>query len=387
MLKIAYILTPIDFGGSERVNLTFLKNVNRSRFDVFPVLLIRPWEKENYFQEQMKVLNYTYYHIPVAIKPRSAGKDYLRIARCFYALYKILSSKKYHIVHTHGYFADIIGITVSRLLRIPSIATCHGFISNDIRLNIYNRIDKIMLRYCDKVITVSEEIKSNLVKCGVNEANIINIQNAAENELSITELNRLREEKRRKLLINEDECVIGYAGRLSKEKGLHYLIRAVSILKKDNVQVKVLIMGDGQNRNELEKLTLEERIHENIIFTGYLKDVENWLSMLDIFILPSLSEGTPMALLEAMSKGIPVIASRVGGIPMVVDDNISGFLIEPGNSAAIAEKIRYLKENKDMRNKMGIEASKTVKIRFDVRDWCRRIEKEYDDILSKVFNS
>jgi len=115
--------------------------------------------------------------------------------------------------------------------------------------------------------------------------------------------------------------------------------------------------------------------------------VENLLSMLDIFILPSLSEGTPMALLEAMSKGIPVIASRVGGIPMVVDDNISGFLIEPGNSAAIAEKIRYLKENKDMRNKMGIEASKTVKIRFDVRDWCRRIEKEYDDILSKVFNS
>ena len=387
MRKIAYILTPVEYGGSEKVNLVFLKNVNRERYDVHPIILIRPWENDNTFVKALNDMGYASRVIPVAKRPVSEGRDYFRVLRCLSILHGILSKEKFDIVHTHGYFADIIGSVTSHLHNVPHIATCHGFISNDVRLKIYNIIDKLLLRYCAKVIAVSEEIKINLVKSGINEEKIVNIQNAVKNTLSASQLQCLREEKRKQLSIEKDEFVVGYAGRLSKEKGLCYLIRAGVLLNLRIRNFKIIIMGDGPERRALEYTVAQEGLQETVIFTGFVTDVEEWLPAMDIFVLPSLSEGTPMALLEAMSKGRPVIASRVGGVPMVVDDNITGFLVEPGNSAAIAEKIRYIKENEEIRNKMSMEVSKAVKIRFDVRDWCQRIEKEYDDILKRKCNS
>jgi glycosyltransferase involved in cell wall biosynthesis len=381
MARVAYILTPIEFGGSEKVNLTFLKNVERTRFDIRPILLVRPWENENLFIKQVKEAEYSIYKIPVAVKPRSNGKDYFRIPRCILILYRILSGESFSLVHTHGYFADIIGTPVCKLLRIPHISTCHGFISNDRNLKIYNMLDRFALRFCNRIIAVSDEIKNDLLNAGIGESKITVIQNAVQNSNERKEFGENRTKKRKLLSIEESDFAVGYVGRLSEEKGVHYLIEAATILKEKDKHFKVIVIGDGPKRKELENLAKEKGLEGEIIFTGFQSDVEEWFPVFDAFVLPSLTEGTPMALLEAMSAGIPPIASAVGGIPKVVESGVNGFLVDAGDFRGMSEKIRILKENPVLRNKMATEALDLIKRRFDVHEWCRKIEREYNFTL------
>ena len=179
-IKIAYLLTPVEFGGSEKVSLTFLRNVDRTRFDIYPTVLIRPWEKDTVFVRQLEDA-YPLYKLPVAIRPGSVGRDHLRVIRCVKSLHRYLSKRSVHILHTHGYFADIIGIPVSKLLGLSHISTCHGFISNDTKLAMYNMLDRFVLRFCDRIIVVSEGIKDELIKGGIKKSRITVIQNAIEN--------------------------------------------------------------------------------------------------------------------------------------------------------------------------------------------------------------
>jgi glycosyltransferase involved in cell wall biosynthesis len=383
MTKVAYILTPVEFGGSEKVNLTFLKNANRERFSIHPILLVRPWEEDNYFVNKIKEMNYPISRIPVALKPRNEGRDYFRIARCLLYLYKILAKESFQIVHTHGYFADIIATPVCKFLRVPHLSTCHGFISNDRNLKIYNKLDKFALRFCEKVIAVSEEIKKDLINNGVKKSKIEVIQNAVQNLMGKIEFNDHRIQKRQFLSIRQDEFVIGYVGRLSEEKGVQYLIEAGSVLKIRDEPFKIIIIGDGPRKKELEDLAKKKGLEKKIIFTGFQNNVEEWLPILDIFVLPSLTEGTPMALLEAMSLGIPVIASAVGGVPKVVESGVSGFLVEPGDFQEMSAKIIFLKKELVLRNRMAGEAINIIKKRFDVQEWCRRIEGQYDSLTQK----
>ena len=347
------------------------------------MLLIRPWEKDNTFINLIKNDNYPITKIPVAKRSPSEGRDYLRVARCVVHLYRILSKGSFDVVHSHGYFADIITVLACKLLRIPHISTCHGFIANDKNLIIYNILDKLMLRYCDKIIAVSSGIMNELVKNGINASRISVIKNAVQCTHGEKQIEDHRTEKRSFLSIDKNMFLIGFVGRLSEEKGVNYLIEAGSVLKQSAETFKIVILGDGPKKTELNYLTKSKGLDNEINFTGFQEDIEKWLPAFDVFVLPSLTEGTPMALLEAMSMGIPVIASAVGGVPGIVKNGVNGFLVEPGDYSGLCEKITLLKNDPALREKMASEAVKTIKEGFDVNAWCRKIECEYDSLLQK----
>jgi glycosyltransferase involved in cell wall biosynthesis len=383
MARIGYILSPIEFGGSERVNIAFLRNVDRNRFDICPILLIRPWEKKNFFVTQLEALNYRSHKIPVAIRPRNQGRDYLRFFRCLKMLYDILSKGSFHLVHSHGYFADIIGTPVCKILRIPHISTCHGFISNDRNLKLYNFLDRFSLRFCDKVIAVSEGIKKDLVEKGINKSKIFVIQNAVQNSYNPDNFFESRLNKRKLIRMEENEYVVGYVGRLSDEKGLEYLIGAGLMLKERGEAFKILIIGDGPKRKELEDLVKEKDIQREVIFAGFQADVETWFPVIDVFVLPSLTEGTPMALLEVMATGIPAIATSVGGVPNIIEDGVNGILTDPADSKKLADKILTLAHNLSLSKKIAQSALSTIEKQYSVYNWCRKIEGQYDSLLDK----
>ena len=378
-LKIAYILTPVEFAGAERVNLTFLKSVNRDKFDIHPLLLTRPWEKDdNIFINELRREKYAFDEIPVA---KNEGRDYFRIARCFKIVYSLFKKNDYDLIHTHGYFADIVGIPMARLFRLPSISTCHGFIFNSWKYRLYNNLDFLALRLCDRVMAVSEGIKTDLVKHGVNQSCISMIQNAVESCYTDESAIQNRAEKRRLFSIKEHEMLLGFTGRLSQEKGLRYLIEACFLLNQAGLPTKVLIIGDGPQRNELEKLASSKNLCHQVLFVGFQKDVHNWLPALDAFVLPSVTEGTPMSLLEAMSWGLPVVASDVGGIPQIIDSEKNGVLVPPRQPEKIKEAIYRLYINKDFRKSIGLEARKTVESKYGIRNWLYKIESEYLDAI------
>lgn len=382
-MKVALILTPVEYGGAEKVNIDYLGSIDRAVFDIHPIVLIRPWEDQNLFIDYLNEYNYKYSTIPVAKKSIKQGRDYFRIIRTIYLLHKILSHEKYDIVHTHGYFADIIGSIVSHANKIPHIATCHGFISNDKYLKVYNIIDKYTLRYCDKIIAVSDPIKSELVNCGVHSGNIITIQNATRINLEEDNIFQYRNEKRKELSIGYNDYVIGYVGRLSEEKGLEYLLQAVYKIKRRMNNCKVIIMGDGPRKKDLEILCTNLGLMNNIIFTGFVDNVEQWYPALDVFVLPSLTEGTPLVILEAMQCGVPVIATMVGGIPDVIRTGENGIVIKPRCSEDIESAIIKLIEHEKMRGNIIEKAKETVKEKYSVNKWIRMIEAEYIKLVEK----
>ena len=381
-IKIAYLFTPIEFGGAEKVNLNFLHNVNRKRFDIYPVLLVRPWEKENIFINKLGEEKYPVHKIPTTTRKHSEGRGYLRFLRGFWYIYSYLKKGHFDLLHTHGYFADILGIPAAKALRIPCISTCHGFISNDKKLMLYNTVERIMLRFTNKTLVVSEEIKAGLLQSGISESRIKVIPNAVPLDSSYVSLNKNRTDKRHKLNISEDELVLGYIGRLSIEKGCNYLIKAVRLLKKLGVPVKVLIIGDGPQKKELEDLVYELDIENLVIFVGFQPDVDRWLPTFDIFVLPSMTEGTPMSLLEAMASGIPAVASAVGGIPQVVDSGENGVLVSPGDPEEIRDAVYKLYKNENLRKSISTAALDTIRSRYNIKDWIGKIEAEYYNLIN-----
>jgi len=373
-IKVAYILTPITFGGSEKVSLNFLRTVDRSRIDMHLVLLTRPWEEEPYFAREIHHMGYSYTTIPVALKP---GGDPLRVLRVASRLNSILKEGVFDLVHTHGYFADICGLPVARLLGIPGISTCHGFIANDRKLSVYNLLDTYALRLCKTVIAVSEGIRSQLLDSGINEARITVVQNAVASHGGAEKMLASRQEKRHVLGITTHEYVVGYIGRLSEEKGVTYLVEAVAALRDAVTPVKLLIIGEGPERSALEQQIKDSGLQNEVVCAGFQTDIEAWLPAFDVFVLPSLTEGTPMALLEAMAAGVPVIATAVGGVPKVVTDGIDGLLVSSGSPGALSEKIRMLKDDIELQRSLGSAGLNTVNSKYGIDSWCRTIENLY----------
>jgi glycosyltransferase involved in cell wall biosynthesis len=382
-IKIAYVLTPITFGGAEKVSLNFLKTVDRDQFDIRVALLVRPWEESTLFAREIQRLGYADYSIPVALK---TGSDLLRVPRVAHGLYSFLKGEDFNLVHCHGYFADICGLSVARILCLPSISTCHGYIDNDLKLRIYNRLDKYVLRLCRTVIAVSEGIKTELVGSGIRESRITVIPNAVAAHYDTDELQARRLARRCSLGIASHEHVVGYIGRLSEEKGLAYLIEAIATMGDAAGALKLIIVGDGPARPGLEELTKKRGIDGRVIFPGFQKNVEDWFPAFDVFALPSLAEGTPLALLEAMAMGVPVIASRVGGIPKVVMDGVNGLLVPPGNPQEICEKVKILNSNPALALRLRSAGTDAIKAKYSLDSWCRSIEECYCRIHSFMVN-
>jgi len=373
--RIAYFLTPIEFGGAEKVSLNFLQNVDRRLFEIQPILLFRPWEGDTFFLKEIRKAGF-----PISKIPVSFGKqDHAWLIRRFKMIFSFLKQGHFDLLHTHGYVADILGILSSNILRIPTISTCHGFIENDKKLSLYNRLDRIALRFSDRIIAVSREIQTRLLRCGIRANRIRLIPNAVRTDIEEALLFRHRQETRQRFALSEKDLVLGYVGRLSPEKGLIYLIDAASLARNasSNYPIKLLIIGEGPQQDELRRAVRSTGLESCVIFAGFQTAVDHLLPAIDIFVLPSLTEGTPMSLLEAMAYGIPAIASAVGQVPEIIDSRKSGIIVKPGSKADIRDAIIMLCNDASFRFQIGKAGQRRVKEQYDIKSWAKRIEAEY----------
>jgi glycosyltransferase involved in cell wall biosynthesis len=376
-IRVAFMLTPVEFGGAERVCMTLLKSINRERFDIFPILLTRPWEKDNMFVRELRKEGFEICEIPVAL--RETG-DYLRVPRCYKLVWRTLKDGGFDLLHTHGYFADIVGIPVARLNELPSLSTCHGYIPTTWKVQLYNVLDRIALKFGTQVLAVSEAIKQGLVDSGLSPDKVQVVVNAvgSATDGDMTQANR--EALRKSHGIESTDFVLGYVGRLSTEKGLKYLLAACGGLVASGVPLRALIVGEGPQRNELRQLSSELGLGDRVVFAGFQEDVAQWLPCMDVFVLPSLTEGTPMALLEAMAHGVPAIASAVGGIPQVIKHGETGILVSPGSTEEIRKATLAMVGDPAARQKLAENALALVRRRYGIQQWIGRIEMEYQKL-------
>jgi glycosyltransferase involved in cell wall biosynthesis len=260
------------------------------------------------------------------------------------------------------------------------LAFHHGYTSATTRLRLYEQLDRMTLRFPDRVITVCEPFAQTLADRGVQRARLSVLTNFAEAPEPPVDGGRAL---RSSLKIAATDLVIVSIGRLSPEKGQRYLLAAIAdVLRRCHVCIRVLIVGDGPDRSELEKLAMSSGIGGHVSFLGHQTDVWPYHWLADLFVLPSLSEGSPLALLESMAATKPIVATRVGGVPEVVRDGESALLVPAGNVPALARAIETMLNDAGLRSRLSTGAALAAR-RLTPAHYVTNLRRIYQDVLQR----
>jgi glycosyltransferase involved in cell wall biosynthesis len=253
----------------------------------------------------------------------------------------------------HGYKANILGRVAARRLGVPAVAVSRGWTGENRKVRAYEWLDRRHLRFVDHVVSVSAGQAEKVRRwCGIPEERFTVIRNSARR--APVENHRPDSRRRLQQLFRKPPVkVIVAAGRLSPEKGFGVLVEAAGSILRDDPTAGIVLFGEGVLRQGLERQVAELGLADRFILPGFRTDLESLISAADVVVLPSFTEGLPNVALEASAAGVPVVATAVGGTPEVVTDGETGFLVPPGDSAALAGKVSLLLQNGAMRRRMG----------------------------------
>ncbi|MBI2050367.1 MAG: glycosyltransferase family 4 protein [Parcubacteria group bacterium] len=336
MTTILYIVTQQEFGGAQRYIFDLATNLDKSQYDVH---IAAGEEKEGFpasngdkFFDRARGQNLTVHSLKHLVRPISLINDFL----AYFELKKLISELKPDIVHLNSSKAGVLGSMAAKALGVPKIIyTAHGFVFNEpmnpLKRWLYTHAELGTAKRVDRIIAVSEFDRQAGIKAGIDENKIVTVHNG----IDPSSLRFFSEEDARaQLNITEHTPLIGCIANFYQTKGLDVLIGAMA-----DINAQLVIVGDGELRPQLEeqikKLNLADQVH----LTGQLPDAHQYLKAFDIFVLASRKEGFPYVLLEAAAAGVPIVATRVGGVPEIIHDEITGYLAEPCNPDELAQKI------------------------------------------------
>lgn len=280
------------------------------------------------------------------------------------------------LVHTHGYKADIYGWWALRSSGIPLVATCHNWLDNDLHLRIYGWLDRTLLRRFNRIVAVSDAVQTRLIESGVERTRIHQIRNG----ISLEPFDAIAS---RPLSSGDRPCTVGLVGRLSPEKGVDVFIRAAALVLRDLPSTRFIVAGDGAERDRLQALIQDSGVSEQVRLLGQQQDVVRIYGSIDVLVLSSRTEGLPMALLEGMASGLPVVATKVGEVPAVLDNSGAGFLAEVDDVQALASSIATLVSDPVRRYTMGASARHRVAAEYSAD----RMAAEYVAVYNEARSS
>jgi glycosyltransferase involved in cell wall biosynthesis len=248
------------------------------------------------------------------------------------------------IVHAQGIGVGVVGLFVKNISRKPYVVWCQG---SDVYTSwkFKKLITKLVLYNSAALISLTLDMSKEIRRLYDIDSYII------PNGIELKKIKRTSEASN---IQSKKGFIVLFVGTLRPIKGVKYLIESMKIIIQSNTEVKLYILGDGEEREKLELLCKQLELSSAIYFKGKVSNAEaiDYMRSADILVLPSLSEGFPLVLLEAMASGLPVVSTRIRGIPEIVVENENGFLVEPANTEELAQKILLLLNDKNIRNKI-----------------------------------
>lgn len=290
-----------------------------------------------------------------------------------------IKTEQPNLLHSHGYKGNFYALAANRK-KLPWIVTNHLWKKTTVALKLYAYLDSLLIRHADRIVAVSDEIASEMMKKGISPQKIIVIDNGVDVERFALSRN---EELRKSFGFNGSSKVVGTIASLTPEKGHVYLLEAARKVVDAFPGSRFLIVGDGVERHMLEEKTADLGLTGEIFFAGIRRDVPEILSILDLFVLPSLKEGLPMALLEAQAARLPVVATRVGAVPAVVVHEKTGLLVKPGDANSLSTSITQLLGDVEKGQSFGLHGFERVRAQFSAKAMSDRYFKLYDELLFK----
>jgi glycosyltransferase involved in cell wall biosynthesis len=295
------------------------------------------------------------------------------------------------ILHTHTAKAGAVG-RIAALLAGPArppviVHTFHGHVLRGyfggVRTAAFRILERTLARWTTLLIAVSPEVRDDLVALGVAPVEKFAVVRLGIELEERVELNGTgRGEVRRILGIRPDSFVVGWVGRMTPVKRTDDVLHSFQSLLARDVDATLCLVGDGPDRSRLERRAHELGIAKRCLFLGYQDDVGAFYSAMDALVLPSANEGTPVSVIEALAAGRPAVATRVGGVPDVVEDEVDGFLVDAGDTAGMAERLAALARDPELRSAMGERGRERALERYAVDRLVDDVDRLYRRLLS-----
>lgn len=376
-MKILHLIESLSLGGAEKRLINDLRFMDRDRFENTVVTLLKDNKLEN------EILNLGIRIYKLNLKGLFDFKNILR-------LIKIIRSNKIDIVHTQLFWADILG-------RIAGSIACVPVIITTVQSSVYEPgnpylfslkrkwLDRITgYLFNDGYIAVSEFVKKSIMtRLGIKGSKIKVIYNNVDiSNFDGTGTDR-KKLLRKEIGVEGSDIVFSIVGRLNPPKGHKFLFEAISMMETNSSSIMLLVIGDGPSQKELENLSKKLNIEKKVRFLGLRNDVKDLIGISDVFVFPTLSEGMPVALLEAMAMQKACVASRIAPVEEVIEDKKNGYLFTPGNSEELALILKDLCFAKEKMEEIGRNAFLSVREKFSAEKMAKELERYYEDIIKE----
>jgi glycosyltransferase involved in cell wall biosynthesis len=350
MINILYVDNFAEIiGGGQRSLLDLVRKLDKTKFNP---MVICP--SEGSLVKEFRKLN-----VDVRIVEMKSLRRLNLISFCksISQLKKIIKDERMDLVHANGSRAAVYAGIAAKILKIPLIWHVRIMDSDGL-------LDRFLAGISNNIIAVSHAVNRRFSWMKNRESKVKTIYNG----IDLKEFNPSldRQDIRIEFGLKPDAFLVGTVGRLDWYKGYPYLLKAARKVVDNISQCHFLIVGDGEKRKELEDLINKLNLNDNVIFAGRRNDIPEILASLDLFVLSSVSEGLGRSIIEAMAMQKAVVATNVGGIPEVVNHNVSGILVPAKNIDALAEAIIDLIKNKDKAFKMGIVGREIAEAKFNL---------------------
>jgi glycosyltransferase involved in cell wall biosynthesis len=281
-------------------------------------------------------------------------------------LYRVMKDRGIHVLRTHKYRSNFYGRVAAFLAGVPVVIASEHNTYQHKEMRVTRRVvNKALSLVSDRIVAVSDAIRKDIVRYDrVAPSKVIVIRNGVDT--AKFEADGSYRDVRKEFGIGTDGFLIGFIGRLVANKSLPNLMRAFSMLRAKAWPVTLLMVGEGSMMGELKRMAREDGVADSVVFTGIRRDIPDILSALDVFVLPSVNEGLPNALLEAMAMGKAVVASDVAGVPEVVEPGVSGLLVPPEDHMALEKALSRLFEDRGLAARLGRAARETVEKEYSI---------------------
>jgi glycosyltransferase involved in cell wall biosynthesis len=372
---IIWMIDSLGPGGAEQLMPTILKNLQQAGFNIrVCALQIRAG---NPIASELQRLG-----LPVDLIPIRNLRQPLN----FIHILRYLRLHRPQLLHTQLEFADILGTLAAKILGIPSVSTVHTLDVFPEKKSAWGRMKLrwfLLGRFCDRVIAVSEKTRRHYLQAGgLPHDKVITLYNGVDisrfNKMDETQTVKLRKE----LQLPLSSQIIMTVAVLREPKGIQFMIRALPAILEQCPDVHYLIVGDGVHRAALSDLVAGLAIKDHVTFAGHRTDIPDLLACCDIFVLPTLKDALPTVLIEALAAGKPIIASNVGGVPEIIEDEVNGLLVAPGEPSKLVEAcLRLLKDN-ELSRQIILAGSETLRQRFNIDTQIEQLSRMYEELTS-----
>ena len=281
------------------------------------------------------------------------------------------------IIHTHGYKADVYTRVAMLAQGVPLVSTCHNWLDEDWRTYLYGVVDRCVLRSFPRVIAVSDEVRQRLLEAGVPKERIRIIPNGLD--LRRFTIDRSPDPAD---WSQDRPAIIGMVARLSAEKGVDIFLRAAAQVVRTISYAKFVVVGNGPDREELEALIDQLRLRHVVSMLGRRNDMPAQYASFDLLVSASRKEGLPIAILEAMASGLPLVATAVGDVHNVVRNGETGILLPANDPGALASAIVDLLRDREKRRRLGFGARQLVESQYSADRMSNEYLDTYEDAVT-----